>query len=221
MASRPNLDETRRALPTQVRAVETVRRILDVSAQLLIEEGIEHFTTNAVAQASDVNISTLYRYFPDKKAILVELYRERNERVINYVAATMDAFVATASVRQWYTDTLRHTVALGQDSPIGPVLHQVFQVMPDLLNTEVEFIHKCTAIVLDAMVRRFSNLSSDRLHAVAGYMMVTTTSFEIALRDPAFATTPGLEAEMANAVSAYLESLEAENAAADESSGRA
>lgn len=207
-------EETRRILPTQARAVETVRKILDTSAQLLIEDGIERFNTNAVAQASGVNISTLYRYFPDKKAILLELYRERNERVIQYVAATMEAFVTAKSVREWYTETLHQTISLGQDSPIGPILHQVFQVLPDLRNVEVEFIHRCTGIVLDAMTTRFSNLSSERLQAIAGYMMINTASFEIALRDPAFSGVSGLEAELAGAVSAYLESLEAENAAA-------
>lgn len=214
MAAHMMTEETRRILPTQARAVETVRKILDTSAQLLIEDGIEKFNTNAVAQASGVNISTLYRYFPDKKAILLELYRERNERVIQYVAARMDAFVTVKSVREWYTDILHHTVTWGQDSPIGPILHQVFQVLPDLRNVEVKFIHKCTGIVLDALTARFPNLSSERLQAISGFMMINTTSYEISLRDPAFSGIPGLEAEMAGAVSAYLESLEAENAAA-------
>lgn len=62
-------DDTRK-IPRQKRAAVTVDIILEAAAQLLERDGLEGFTTNAVAERAGVSIGALYRYFPNKRALV-------------------------------------------------------------------------------------------------------------------------------------------------------
>lgn len=59
----------------QTRAHETRQRILDAAARVFASHGYAAGTTNRIAAAADISIGSLYQYFPNKDAILVELVR--------------------------------------------------------------------------------------------------------------------------------------------------
>jgi AcrR family transcriptional regulator len=63
-------DVPMRHRPQQTRSQERVGLILDTAAELIAETGYEAVTTNAIAERADISIGSLYRYFPDKDAIL-------------------------------------------------------------------------------------------------------------------------------------------------------
>jgi AcrR family transcriptional regulator len=73
-----------RTVPRQQRARVAVNRILRVTGELLDEAGFDALTTTAVAERADVNIATLYRYFPDKfaliEALAISIENERYEK---------------------------------------------------------------------------------------------------------------------------------------------
>jgi AcrR family transcriptional regulator len=73
--------ENRRKIPTQRRSRATVEVIIEAATQLLESAGERGFNTNAVAERAGVSIGTLYRYFPDKQAILTALARREMEAV--------------------------------------------------------------------------------------------------------------------------------------------
>jgi AcrR family transcriptional regulator len=62
-----------RTVPRQQRARAAVQRILKATGELLDDAGFDALTTTAVAERADVNIATLYRYFPDKYALIEAL----------------------------------------------------------------------------------------------------------------------------------------------------
>ncbi|MBP7702258.1 MAG: TetR family transcriptional regulator [Phenylobacterium sp.] len=62
-----------RARPQQTRSQATLERILALSAQLLEEVGLKGFNTNLLAQRGDMSVRAIYRYFPNKWAILVAM----------------------------------------------------------------------------------------------------------------------------------------------------
>lgn len=66
--------------PLQSRSRQTVAKILDVTAELLENEGHENLTTDRVADLSGVNIATLYHYFPNKLALLYALAQQFAEQ---------------------------------------------------------------------------------------------------------------------------------------------
>lgn len=59
-----------RKQPKQLRAQQTVQRILNAAKSLVATQGIEALTTNRIAEAAHINIATLYQYFPNKEAVL-------------------------------------------------------------------------------------------------------------------------------------------------------
>lgn len=62
-----------RKRPLQARSRETVGAIIEAAARILESQGLDGFTTNAVAEKAGVSIGTLYQYFPDKDALLGSL----------------------------------------------------------------------------------------------------------------------------------------------------
>lgn len=77
---------TKRRIPRQARAAETVAAILEATAQVLEAGGLAALTTNAVAARAGVSIGTLYQYFDGKDAILLELARREMTETVNRLA---------------------------------------------------------------------------------------------------------------------------------------
>lgn len=59
-----------KAEPSQARAHRTRERILDAAAELLGEQGVERISTNTIAARAGVTPPALYRYFPNKYAVM-------------------------------------------------------------------------------------------------------------------------------------------------------
>jgi len=66
-------DLAQRAAPRQARSRATIEHVLEVSAELLEEVGLEGFNTNLLATRAGVGTRAIYRYFPNKFAIIVAL----------------------------------------------------------------------------------------------------------------------------------------------------
>jgi AcrR family transcriptional regulator len=56
--------------PRQARAKRTYEAILAAAAELLVEVGVERISTNLVAERAGITVPALYRYFPNKYAVL-------------------------------------------------------------------------------------------------------------------------------------------------------
>lgn len=74
----PSLDAKKQ--PEQQRATETYERIIDVTAQTLADVGFERLSTNLVCERAGLTPPALYRYFPNKYALLRELGERLMER---------------------------------------------------------------------------------------------------------------------------------------------
>ncbi len=66
--------------PAQTRATQTYERILEAAAETLEEVGFERLSTNLVCQRAELTPPALYRYFPNKYALLHELSRRLMEQ---------------------------------------------------------------------------------------------------------------------------------------------
>jgi len=77
---RRDSDLSPRVRPVQQRAKETVDQILDNAAILLDEVGVDAFNTNLLAERAGVAVRSVYRYYPNKLAVIVGLAeRQANE----------------------------------------------------------------------------------------------------------------------------------------------
>jgi len=60
-------------VPQQVRSRDRVQRILEVTGDLVVSDGVDSLSTRAIAAAANVPVASLYQYFADKEAILLAL----------------------------------------------------------------------------------------------------------------------------------------------------
>ncbi|QDX80614.1 hypothetical protein B9N43_04735 [Denitratisoma sp. DHT3] len=69
-----------RKQPIQKRSEFTMTTIIDAARSILEKQGVEAVTTRRVAERAGVAVGTLYQYFPNRDAILMQLaYRITNE----------------------------------------------------------------------------------------------------------------------------------------------
>ena len=59
-----------RRVPVQSRSHNTIQRILDAASSLLQQVPLEDVTTTRIAAEAEVSVGALYRFFPDKQAII-------------------------------------------------------------------------------------------------------------------------------------------------------
>jgi AcrR family transcriptional regulator len=87
----PDLEAKLRNVPTQARSRERLRRVLDAADEVLAEEGSEAFTTTRIAEAAGIPVGSVYRYFPDKEAIVEALALSYWSDFEDLVAAAAEA----------------------------------------------------------------------------------------------------------------------------------
>jgi AcrR family transcriptional regulator len=82
-----------RKTPRQARAAATRARILAAARDVFATHGYAAGTTNRIADAAPISVGSLYQYFPNKDAILIELVREHIAEGADEIAgaiATLD-----------------------------------------------------------------------------------------------------------------------------------
>jgi AcrR family transcriptional regulator len=86
----PELDTRLRHVPTQARSRERLRRVLDAADQVLARDGADAFTTTRIAHEAGVPVGSVYRYFPDKEAIVEALATRYWTEFADLVAAAAE-----------------------------------------------------------------------------------------------------------------------------------
>lgn len=75
-----------RHAPVQERGRRRVQQLLDAAAQVIAESGVDNATTNAVAARAETSVGVLYKFFPNKQAIVEALalrYIEEIEQLLS------------------------------------------------------------------------------------------------------------------------------------------
>ena len=70
LAARREVELLEKNKPRQERAKRTYEAILGAAAELLVEVGVERISTNLIAERAGITVPALYRYFPNKYAVL-------------------------------------------------------------------------------------------------------------------------------------------------------
>ncbi len=81
-----------RKRPGQLRARETVERILDAAARIFATVGYPATTTNHIATQANISIGSLYQYYPNKDAIIVGLAERHIDVIATQFAAQIKEF---------------------------------------------------------------------------------------------------------------------------------
>lgn len=73
--------------PVQARSAARLEALLDAAATVVEELGYERLTTAMVAERAGASIGTVYRYFPDRIAVLQALGSRNLDRVLGRINA--------------------------------------------------------------------------------------------------------------------------------------
>ena len=107
---------TPRKRPRQDRAKATVETILEATARVLVREGFDGLTTNAVAEAAGVSIGSLYQYFPNKQALVAALIEQHLDEKSAHTFAELQR-VATLPIPQAVRAMIELTIASYREDP--------------------------------------------------------------------------------------------------------
>ena len=111
---------TNRSAPIQERGAQTMERVLQAAAELLQETGFENLSTNAICERAGLTPPALYRYFPNKYAVMRELGERlmdrQNDALAQWAASGLpdeDVAGSIAQVLRTTLDATRATTAGG------------------------------------------------------------------------------------------------------------
>lgn len=79
-----------RVEPVQARSTARVNALLDAASDTIHDVGYELLTTAMVAERAGASIGTVYRYFPDRVAVLQALAARNRDRVIHAITTRLD-----------------------------------------------------------------------------------------------------------------------------------
>jgi AcrR family transcriptional regulator len=107
-----------RRTPRQGRSRETYEAIVEAGAQVFERYGYAAGTTNRIAQRAGVSIGSLYQYFPNKDALVLELCRRHIAQLNQTAEPALKALVEyVPPLRDGLTAIVLGTIELHKRSP--------------------------------------------------------------------------------------------------------
>ena len=175
--------------PSQDRARNTFETILTVTGDLLGEVGFERLSTNMVCKRAGISPPALYRYFPNKYAILRELGRRlmdaQDEAVFEWIReggvqkSTFEDLLESCLLIQSRVNDITRTF------PGGAWILRVMRVIPVLREVRVESRQTVADSIRSAAQQAFPDIPEARLATVTKLtteMMYAAT--EMAIEEP-------------------------------------
>ena len=122
--------------PSQARSRITFDRILSVAKEIIVEQGIAALNTNLVAERAGINIGTVYHYFPDKIAILLELSKADRDLRSSYIIDKVSELPSAPDLENWVHEVVELTYKLRTDHPATIELRRAIRSIPELLDAD-------------------------------------------------------------------------------------
>jgi len=139
--------------PIQQRALERREQILQVTATLLDEVGLDDLTTILIAKTSGISVGTLYHYFPNKHAVLYALAEQWLDEM-DGALQQLGAADAPVGLRQFVEQTVTALLAVyTSQRGLLPLVQAMFGV-PEL--KALDDAHD--QLVINAMSAQFAGL---------------------------------------------------------------
>lgn len=153
--------------PAQQRATETYERILDSTAKILSEVGIERLSTNLVCARAGLTPPALYRYFPNKFALLSVLGQRLLERQNGCIDhwITPDVLTGSASeLEQALSGLILNTYEVTRETEGGMWILKALRAVPVLEHVRLDSHRRVAQAQVDVMMELFPQAQRDTLN---------------------------------------------------------
>ncbi len=122
--------------PQTDQSKETVKLILDTTAELLEEVSVNDFNTNLLAKRAGIGVRTIYRYFPNKLAVITALGQRWADKELEWLNNFNDLFDMNLDWREAIT-RIFDGYASGASQEIGASgLRRAVKAVPELREIE-------------------------------------------------------------------------------------
>ena len=182
-SSKKNVYLAQRRTPTQERSHARTQKILEVTAKLLENHGIEGLTTAMIAKELKMSVGSLYHYFPNKHAILNVLattWLAEMTLVLDQVSSTQTQDIPFA---QLIDDILEGIYQVYRRQEAVLPLAQALSSIPELRHLDAEH----DRLIITKMIKIFRNagfVSTDNeLNRIARVFLELTHSLLIVAVD--------------------------------------
>lgn len=154
---------SRRGAPHQQRSRETLELILSSAAALLEEVGFEKLSTNLICKRASLTPPALYRYFPNKYAVLKELgerlMARQNAILQDTLLDASDPDALQAQIQRFLSETIRVTRETEAGGWIMRSLHATPILSDVRLNSHRQMSRELSARILE----QWPSLDPDRV----------------------------------------------------------
>ncbi len=98
--------------PKQQRSIEKKNKILEVGFRMLCENGYYNTNTAEIAKEAGVSTGIVYRYFPDKKAILLAGFDQLAQKMTDKIVSQADMLFASDDMAVYLDKLIENLVQI-------------------------------------------------------------------------------------------------------------
>jgi AcrR family transcriptional regulator len=172
--------------PSQARSKATFANILDAATEIVVARGIQGLNTNLVAERAGVNIGTVYHYFPDKTAILIELFGRDQRLRAKYLQGKLSELPSATDLATWCAELFEMVQRLRSEHPNAALMHRAFRSVPELVALDNVDTSSTADYVAGLLRQRFATLDDERARFASRLLVETTNT----IMDSALAEGP-------------------------------
>ena len=189
-AFRPNsVDMQAKAQPLQERSRVTYEAILAAAAALLEEVGIDSLSTNLICARANLTPPALYRYFPNKYALLrelgIRLMQAQDKVVFDWLSAEGLTATTVEEAFQQDFEVQKRVVEVTRAQPAALWIARAMRAVPMLRAVRTQSREKIVEAVLAALRPRYTETSDETLRrAVRLNIELCSAAIEMIIEEP-------------------------------------
>jgi AcrR family transcriptional regulator len=153
------LNIEQRRTPVQDRSRERVELILNESANLIMEVGVQGVKTSEIARRANISLASLYRYFPNKSAIvkaLAERHMEKLSKVLKEFASGLD-------IEQGFDQLIDNYALFYRSEPGYKEIWSGVEAMPELQELDMGELFDNAHIIAENAGKVFPAVDKNRI----------------------------------------------------------
>lgn len=160
--------------------------LLDTAAALLAEGGLDDFNTNLLAERAGVRVRTVYRYFPNKLAVITAVAERMTEEWDGWFGGFATLADPASDWREAWRGAIDAFVRGIRKSPGGAAIRRTMRAVPELLRIDQQDNERLAAQLAVALRKRGVDLPQARLQLLSRMLVETaTTVIDLSLEESA------------------------------------
>ena len=152
-------DVEQRRLPVQGRSRERVNTILNCTIELIKEVGVQGLKTSEIARQAGISLPSLYRYFPNKTAIIKALA----EQHIQKLDGILQTFLTDFDLNEGFDHLIDVYAEFYRSEPGYKEIWSGVESMPELQELDLGELYDNAETLSVKAKSRFKGLEDERI----------------------------------------------------------